>query len=51
MTNELFKSLLISKIISDLPIWIIESEWQRIYIMLVFTMMLYVYQVGKKKRA
>lgn len=51
MRNEIFNALLISKIISDLPIWILENEWERAFLLLMISMMAYVYLIGKNKRA
>lgn len=51
MRNELLNALLISKIISDLPIWILDSEWERVFLLFIIWIMGYVYLIGKNKRA
>jgi hypothetical protein len=50
-SQKIFESMLIAKIISDLPIWILDSEWERVFLLFIIWIMGYVYLIGKNKRA
>lgn len=49
MNHSIFDSLLVAKIISDLPFWKLDNEWQRVFLLIVLSILLFAIIWSKRK--